>query len=114
MKYVILIYSNPESWNALSPEQQEAVGQGHADLAAELTASGQYLTGTGLDDHKLTTTVRVRRGEVTTTDGPFAEAKEHLAGFYLVDCADHDEAVAIAARMPDAAIDFVLVRPALH
>ncbi|WP_068280664.1 YciI family protein [Aldersonia kunmingensis] len=113
MQYLLLIYSNPDSWNALTDDQQRAVGEGHAQVYAELTSSGQLISGAGLDDHRLTTTVRVRRGEVSTTDGPFAEAKEHLAGFYLVECADHDEAVAIAARLPDAAIDFVLVRPAL-
>lgn len=113
MKYLILIYSNPDSWNGLTDQQRRELGEGHAELTDSLIASGRFVSGAGLDDVALSTTVRVRDGKVSTTDGPFAEAKEHLAGFYLVECADRDEAVAIAARMPDAAINFVVVRPVL-
>lgn len=111
MKYMLLIYSNPDSWAALSLEQRIAVGRGHAALHQSLVDSGHHVVSEGLSDEINTKTVRVREDRVLTTDGPFLEAKEHLAGFYVVECTDIEEATTIAARIPDAAIDFVEVRP---
>ncbi len=111
MKYMLLIYSNPVSWAALSQEQRIALGQGHAALHQSLVDSGHHIVSEGLSDEINTKTVRVRDDKVLTTDGPFLEAKEHLAGFLVVECADIEEATTIAARIPDAAINFVEVRP---
>lgn len=113
MKYMLLIYSNPDSWAELSHEQRVAVGRGHADLHQSLIDSARHVVSEGLSDEINTKTVRVRNAVVSATDGPYVEAKEHLAGFYVVECADIEEASTIATLIPDAAIDFVEVRPVL-
>ena len=114
VKYLLLIYSNAESWDAMSTAQRRRLGKGHADLRKELTAAGTQIGGEGLSDEVNSKTVRVRDSKVVVTDGPYIESKEHLAGYYLVECADIDEASAIAARIPDAAITFVEVRPVME
>jgi hypothetical protein len=115
VKYVILIYSNPSArsaWNSL-PAEQRAVGvAAYASLNAELTAAGEYIASASLVDASQTTHVRVEDGKPIPTDGPFAEVKEHLAGFYLVDCDSRERALEIAAQIPEAAAGGVLeVRP---
>lgn len=108
---MLLIYSSAESWDALSHDERRAVGTGHAELVRQLRESGEYVSGGGLDDESLTATVKVRDDGIEATDGPFVEAKEHLAGYYVVEVPDRDAAVAIAARMPDARYVAVEVRP---
>lgn len=108
---MLLIYSNPESWGALSEAERAALTQGHVDLTAELRRDGRLVSGAGLLGPERSRTVKVRDDEAITTDGPYVEAKEHLAGYYLVECADIDEAAALAARLPDARINAVEVRP---
>ncbi|WP_233533052.1 YciI family protein [Antrihabitans sp. YC2-6] len=108
---MLLIYSNSESWNSLTHDERIALGGSHADLNKRLQASGKHVVSAGLSDKVNTKTVRVRDGVVQTTDGPYVESKEHLAGFYVVDCADMDEAVAICAQIPDASYNFCEVRP---
>ncbi|MFB9906996.1 YciI family protein [Allokutzneria oryzae] len=112
---MILIQSNAASlarWERLSDEQRTDFGRGHKKLTEELAASGHLVSSEGLADPKLARHVSLRDGKVMTTDGPYAEAKEHLAGFYVVDCADFDEAVGIAARVPDVRLGGeVEVRP---
>ena len=115
MKYLIMIQSNPgfqEMWAGLTDEQQRSLGRGHRALSRELAASGELLAAEGLDDVGLTRRVTVRDGRTLVSDGPLAEAKEHLAGFYLVECSP-ERAVEIAARVPDATWSEVLVRPVL-
>jgi hypothetical protein len=114
MKYLIMVHSNPRSlahWETLSDEQRMAFGRAHFALSEALLDSGQLITSEGLADVATAKRVTVRDGEVVATDGPFAEVKEHLAGFYLVECTNMDEAVGIAARVPDAAFNDVEVRP---
>jgi hypothetical protein len=113
VKYMLLIYSNPESWAALSAEQREALGRDHASLTEELSEQGLLVSSAGLADPITSRTVMVRDNTQTTTDGPYAEAKEHLAGFYLVECDDVDQAIEYAARMPDAKYVAVEVRPVM-
>lgn len=113
VKYVLLIYSNPESWASLSAEQREGLGRAHEELTRELTEQGLLVSAAGLADPITSRTVSVRDDTTTTTDGPYAEAKEHLAGFYLVECDDIDQAIAYAARMPDAKYVAVEVRPVM-
>lgn len=116
MKYMILIHSNPhfqERWEALSDGQRDRFGRDHLALTDELAASGELIASEGLADPSLATWVTAREGETMTTDGPFAEVKEHLAGFYLVDCDSPERAVQIAARIPDAVWGLVEMRPVL-
>jgi hypothetical protein len=113
VKYMLLIYSNPESWAGLSAEQREALGRDHAALTEELAEQGLLVSSAGLADPITSRTVMVRNDMQTTTDGPYAEAKEHLAGFYLVECDNIDQAIDYAARMPDAQYVAVEVRPVM-
>jgi len=116
VKYLILIYSNPTSlavWEGLSDAQRVEFGRGHAALNEALAASGELVVSEGLADPSLAKRVSVREGRTMTSDGPFAEAKEHLAGFYLIECESIDRAVEHAARVPDAADGEVEVRPVL-
>jgi hypothetical protein len=111
VKYMLLIYSNPATWDALSEEERRQMAREHATLVQELTASGEWVGGSPLADPSNTKTVRVRNGVAAPTDGPFAEAKEHLAGYDLVECASPERAAEIAARIPDARLVAVEVRP---
>ncbi|ADB32227.1 YCII-related protein [Kribbella flavida DSM 17836] len=114
MKFLILIYGNPagrELWNGLSEEQKRESMTGYTELADALTASGELLVTHSLDDPALTKQVLVRDGKPVTTDGPFAEIKEQLAGFYLVECESIERAVEIVPRIPEAAFSIVEVRP---
>jgi hypothetical protein len=114
VKYLILIYSNPKSravWEEMTEAQRMDFGRGHYALSDELAESGVLVASEGLPDPSHGTRVSVRDGRTIASDGPFAEVKEYLAGFYLVDCDTLDEAVAIAARVPDALRGEVEVRP---
>ena len=116
MKYMILIQSNPsflERWEGLTEAQREEFGRTHVALSHELTATGELIVSEALADPALAERITTRDGATLTTDGPFAEVKEHLAGFYLVDCESHERAVEIAARVPDAVWGLVEVRPVL-
>jgi hypothetical protein len=114
VKYVILIYSNAGSrklWEQFSDAER---GEGlayYARFTAELEESGELVVSQALADHSTAKRVRVDEGRTLTTDGPFAEAKEHLAGFYLLDVASEERAVEIAAKVPEAALGLVEVRP---
>lgn len=116
MKYVILIYSNPwsrEIWESL-PATRRAEGLAvYRALDEDLAASGEMIVSEALADQSLTKRVAVSDGATMTTDGPFAEVKEHLAGFYLLDCESMDRAVEHAARIPEAAYGLVEVRPVM-
>jgi hypothetical protein len=116
VKYMILIQSNPqflERWQALPKAQRERFGRDHLALAAELGESGELVASEGLADPALAKRIRVAGDQTMVSDGPFAEAKEHLAGFLLVDCESEDRALAIGARVPDAVWGLVEVRPVL-
>lgn len=116
MKYLVLIYSNPESraiWDRMAQQDRATGLEAYAALNEELAASGELIVTEALADPSRTTRVTVREGQALTTDGPFAEAKELLAGFYLVECETRERAVEIAARVPEARLGLVEVRPAL-
>ena len=116
MKYMILIQSNPhfsERWEKLSDTEREEFGRRHYTLRDELADSGELIIAEALGDPSLSKRVNTRDGQTMTTDGPFAEVKEHLAGFYVVDCDSQDRALAIAAQVPDAVWGLVEVRPLL-
>ncbi len=116
MKYLIMVQSNPTSlahWETLTAQEKERFGREHFALTDELLDSGHLVTSQGLAPVEMAKQVSVRDGVIVATDGPFAEVKEHLAGFYLVECVDMDEAVSIAARVPDATFNHVQVRPVI-
>lgn len=110
MKYLLMIYGNHESWNAMSTERYDGIMSTHAALQEELKASGELV-----ETHELrlenAKVVRRREGVPTVTDGPFSEAKELLAGYYLVDCASVERAVEIASRFEETEFAPVEVRP---
>lgn len=116
MKYVILIHSNPhflERWEALTDEQRAQFGRRHYAIHDELAESGELVASEGLADPALGKWIDTSGAETIVMDGPFAEVKEHLAGFYLVDCDSEQRAVEIAAQVPDAVWGLVEVRPVL-
>jgi len=108
MKYLCLVYSEESRLHSLpeSPRDEECLA-----YANKIEASGRMLAAEALESVQTATTVRVRNGSVSITDGPFAETKEQLAGFYLVDAEDLDEAIRIAAGIPAARVGSVEVRP---
>jgi hypothetical protein len=111
VKYLALVYNNPGAFEALSQtERDELMRQADAFLK-ELTESGELLGGQALADPSNGRTVRVRKGVPAVTDGPFAEAKEQLAGYYVLDCESLERATEIAARDPAARLWAVEVRP---
>jgi hypothetical protein len=113
VKYMLLIYNNPAAIEAMSEQDRDRF-MGEVDqVMAELTESGELVGGEALADSSQTRTVRVRGGVPAVTDGPFAEAKEQLAGYLTVDCESPERAVAIAARWPDAQYWAMEVRPVM-
>ena len=111
MKYMLLIYDNPETREAFFGEgDDESMGEVDA-LMKELTESGELVGGEALADPSNTKTVRVRGGVPAITDGPFAEAKEHLGGYLVIECESPERATEIAARWPNARFCAMEVRP---
>lgn len=111
MKYVVLIYTNPAAWEGLSKDELDALMGEFDAQTKELSESGELVGGSALADPSTAKTIRVRGGVPATTDGPFAEAKEHLAGYFVIDCESFDRAVEIAAADPNARLGAVEVRP---
>jgi hypothetical protein len=114
VKFVVLIYSNPASreiWEGFSDAQRSEGLDYYAGLREDLAASGELIASAALADPSSGKRVAVSEGRTTATDGPFAEVKEHLAGFFLLDCDSVEQAVETAARMPEAALGLVEVRP---
>jgi hypothetical protein len=116
VKYLILIYSNPASreiWEGFSDDQRAEGYRYYAALTEELAAAGELIVSEALADPSLTTRVTVLDGQTLTSDGPFAETKELLGGFFLLECESHERAVEVAARVPEAELGLVEVRPVL-
>jgi hypothetical protein len=111
MRYILLIYTDPASYANLSEADQGAIFQEYYQVTDEMRGAGVYLGGEPLQGLEAATTVRVKQGKRMITDGPFAETKEYLAGYYLLNCKDLDEALEWAGRIPDARYGSVEVRP---
>jgi hypothetical protein len=111
MEYLLLICQNDANRAKMTSDQEAAIYQEYGQLIQDLTAKGKFLGANQLKPTATATTVRVRDGKRVVTDGPFAETKEQLGGYFLVDAADLDEAIAIAARIPAARTECVEVRP---
>lgn len=104
MQYLLLIYGNEGAWEDMKDHERNGHFQNYSKFTQDIKASKHFLGGDALQSVKTATTVRVRDGKTQTTDGPFAETREQLGGYYLIDAKDLDEAVKIAARIPDASI----------
>lgn len=111
MHYLLLIYHSEGEWGELSPEAQEPIYAQYRQLVSELTEKGKYLGGHQLKPTGTATTLRLRNGKQLVTDGPFAETREQLGGYFLVNASDLDEALAIAARIPAAQDGSIEIRP---
>lgn len=111
MKYMLLIYMEE---TALSEAEREHCYVESAQLAQQLNSNGQYLATAPLHPISTATSVRVRDGKQLVTDGPFAETREQLGGFFLINAQDLDEAIAIAAQIPGARVGTVEIRPVIE
>jgi hypothetical protein len=111
MQYLMLIYGVEANWRKMTAQEQATMYQEFGKLTQELQESGKFRAGSQLAPTTSATTVRVRDGKRVTTDGPFAETKEQLGGYYLVEANDLDDAIAIAGRIPLARSGSIEVRP---
>ena len=111
MKYLCLIYDEEKTMGAMSKSEGEAFMGEYFAFTEAIKKSGQYVAGEALQPVQTATSVRIRNGKVSTTDGPFAETKEQLGGFYMIAANDLNEAIQIASRIPSAKTGTVEVRP---
>ena len=111
MKYLCLIYTEEQSSARLSKQDGEEMMGEYFAFTEGIKKSGHYVGGEALHPVRSATTVRVRDGKTSTTDGPFAETKEQLGGYYLIDAKDLNDAIQIAAKIPGAKVGSIEVRP---
>lgn len=111
MRYMLLVYSDEQ---ALSDSERELCYMESAQLARDLSARGNYISASPLHSTATATSLRVRNGKRLVTDGPFAETREQLGGFYLIEAPNLDEAMSIAERIPVAKIGTIEIRPVLE
>lgn len=111
MKYLCLIYDDEKKWDAMPKADTDAIMGEYYAFTEGIKKSGQYVGGEALQPVHTATTVRVRNGKASTTDGPFAETKEQLGGYYLIEARDLNDAVQVAAKIPAAKTGSVEVRP---
>lgn len=111
MKYILLVHHNEQNFRALSESVRADLLSESVQLANDLHKSGKYFDAAPLHSTEETMSVRVREGKALVTDGPFAETREQLAGYFLIEAANWKEAVEIAAKIPGARLGFVEVRP---
>ena len=111
MQFMCLIYSAPNTGPEPGSPEFGPFMKGYMDFTETVKKDGKFVAGDALQDVETATTVAVRNGKAETTDGPFAETKEHLGGYYLLDCTDLDEALKYAAMIPTASHGRIEVRP---
>jgi hypothetical protein len=111
MKYLCLIYDDEKKWGTMTKDQIDAMMAEYGAFTEGIKKSGQYIGGEPLQPTQTASTVRVRNGKVSATDGPFAETKEQLGGFYLIDAKDLNEAIQVASHIPSARTGSIEVRP---
>lgn len=114
VQYLCLIYSEESQWPKLSKPEYERVHGEYLAYTDDVRRSGHLLGGNPLEPTSAATTVRVRDGRISTTDGPFAETKEQLGGYYLLEARDLNEAIQLAARIPGAKYGCIEVRPVME
>jgi hypothetical protein len=111
MKYMLLIHDTENGWGALSDDERQQIMADYRRFTEEIRASGHFRAGSQLQPTSTATTVRVRSGKRLVTDGPFAETREQLGGYYLVEARDLDEAIGLAERLPSAKMGTIEIRP---
>jgi hypothetical protein len=114
MKYLCMIYSEESQLATLPKDQMDSMIKEYMAFTEDIKRSGQYIGGNPLQPTQTATTVRVRQGKISTTDGPFAETKEQLGGYYLINAKDLNEAIQVAARIPGARSGSIEVRPIME
>ncbi|MGK4584691.1 YciI family protein [Kitasatospora sp. HPMI-4] len=105
MKYLLIMHMNPAVWDSLSEDERNEVMSGHGAFMSKIKESGEFVFTQALAAPGQSSVVRVRNGVPAVTDGPYTEAKEFLAGYYVIDCKDRDRAHEIAAMIPDAKVE---------
>jgi hypothetical protein len=111
MKYLCLIYLDEQQLAAMPEKEMSTLNARHLEFNEGLLAGGQFIEAEALESGGATTCVRLRNGRTTVTDGPYAETKEQVAGFYFIEARDLNEAIQLAARIPSAPLGTVEVRP---
>ena len=111
MKYLLLIYEDEQAFAGISEAEQGQIFDEYMTYSKDIKKKGHYISGEALQPVATATTVRVRNGKPITTDGPFAETREQLGGFYMVEARDLDEAIGLAARIPSSRTGSIEVRP---
>ena len=114
MKYLCLIYDEEKKLGAMPKDEMDAFMGEYFAFTDGIRANGKYVAGEALQPVSTATTVRIRNGRVSTTDGPFAETKEQLGGFYLIEARDLNDAIQVAAKIPSARIGSIEVRPIME
>ena len=114
MRYLCLIYDDEAKMSSMPQDTADAFMREYFNFTDDIRRSGHHLGGEALQPVSTATTVRVRNGRTSTTDGPFAETKEQLGGFYLIEARDLNDAIQVAARIPSARLGCVEVRPIME
>ena len=114
MKYMLLIYDNEQAWGKLAEAERTKIMGEYMQFSKAIGASGHHKASSQLQPTAMAKSVRVRDGKRLVTDGPFAETREQLGGYYLIEAKDLDEAIEIAARIPSSRLGTIEVRPLVH
>jgi hypothetical protein len=114
MQYLLLIYDAEKEWSNMSEAEQGKMFGEYMEFTRSIKQSGHYIGGEALQPIATATTVRVRNGKTVTTDGPFAETREQLGGYYLIEAKNLDDAIEVAARIPSSRIGSIEVRPIME
>lgn len=114
MKYMLLLSVDQQIWEGVADAQRQQMVEESVRLANEINAKGQYVSAARLQPPSTATTIRVRDGKRIVTDGPFAETREQIGGYFLIDARDMDEAVSLASRIPAAQVGAVEIRPVME
>jgi hypothetical protein len=114
MQYLLLIYDPEKAWTTMPEAERNQLFGDYMKFTQDIKASGHFKAGDALQPTHTATTVRVRDGKTSITDGPFAETREQLGGYYLIDAKDLDEATQIAARIPSAKLGSIEIRPVMN
>lgn len=114
MKYMLLIYHDETGWAGKSESERQEIYAEYRQLIGELSSRGQYVAGDQLQPAATATSVRVREGKQMVTDGPFAETREQVGGFFMIEANNQQEATSIAARIPSARMGTIEVRPVVE
>jgi hypothetical protein len=114
MRYMLLIYTSEADFSRMTSEERAAIMQGHGTFAQEAMQRGILTGGAPLQPTSTARTVRVRKGKTLVIHGPFAETKEQLAGTYILDCKNLDEAIELATKIPDALHGSIEIRPLME